>query len=44
VGLVPYPPWDAACDQFLLDQVLAPGNVASERYLAAGKALLDREP
>jgi aryl-alcohol dehydrogenase-like predicted oxidoreductase len=34
----------AACDQFLLDQVFAPGNVAGERYLAAGMALLDREP
>jgi aryl-alcohol dehydrogenase-like predicted oxidoreductase len=33
----------AACDQFLLDQVFAPGNVAGERYLAAGMALLDRE-
>jgi aryl-alcohol dehydrogenase-like predicted oxidoreductase len=34
----------AACDQFLLDQVFAPGNVAGERYLAAGMAMLDREP
>lgn len=34
----------AACDQFLLDQVFAPGNVAGERYLAAGMVMLDREP
>jgi aryl-alcohol dehydrogenase-like predicted oxidoreductase len=34
----------AACDQFLLDQVFAPGNVAGERYLAAGMAMLDPEP
>jgi hypothetical protein len=34
----------AACDQFLLDQVFAPGNVAGDRYLPAGMALLDREP
>jgi aryl-alcohol dehydrogenase-like predicted oxidoreductase len=33
----------AACDQFLLDQVFAPGNVAGERYLPAGMATLDRE-
>jgi aryl-alcohol dehydrogenase-like predicted oxidoreductase len=34
----------ASCDQFLLDQVFAPGNVAGERYLPAGMATLDREP
>jgi len=34
----------AACDQFLLDQVFAPGNVAGERYPAAGMAMLDPEP
>jgi aryl-alcohol dehydrogenase-like predicted oxidoreductase len=34
----------AACDQFLLDQVFAPGNVTGERYLAPGMAMLDREP
>jgi len=34
----------AACDQFLLDQVFAPGSVAGERYLAAGMAMIDREP
>jgi aryl-alcohol dehydrogenase-like predicted oxidoreductase len=34
----------AGCDQFLLDQVFAPGNVAGERYLPAGMATLDREP
>jgi aryl-alcohol dehydrogenase-like predicted oxidoreductase len=34
----------ASCDQFLLDQVFAPGNVAGERYLPAGMATLDRDP
>jgi len=34
----------AGCDQFLLDQVFAPGSVAGERYLPAGMATLDREP
>jgi aryl-alcohol dehydrogenase-like predicted oxidoreductase len=34
----------AACDQFLLDQVFAPGNVAGARYLPAGMATLDRDP
>ena len=34
----------AACDQFLLDQVFAPGNVAGERYPAASMATLDRDP
>jgi aryl-alcohol dehydrogenase-like predicted oxidoreductase len=34
----------ASCDQFLLDQVFAPGNVAGDRYLPAGMALLDRDP
>jgi aryl-alcohol dehydrogenase-like predicted oxidoreductase len=32
----------AACDQFLLDQVFAPGNTAGERYNAASLATLDR--
>ena len=32
----------AACDQFLLDQVFAPGNTAGERYNAASMATLDR--
>jgi aryl-alcohol dehydrogenase-like predicted oxidoreductase len=32
----------AACDQFLLDQVFAPGCVAGARYDAAGLATLDR--
>ena len=32
----------AACDQFLLDQVFAPGNIAGERYNAASMATLDR--
>jgi aryl-alcohol dehydrogenase-like predicted oxidoreductase len=34
----------AACDQFLLDQVFAPGNVAGERYLPSSMATLDRDP
>jgi aryl-alcohol dehydrogenase-like predicted oxidoreductase len=34
----------AACDQFLLDQVFAPGNVAGERYTARSMATLDRDP
>jgi hypothetical protein len=34
----------ASCDQFLLDQVFAPGSVAGDRYLPAGMALLDRDP
>jgi len=33
----------AACDQFLLDQVFAPGNVAGERYTARSMATLDRD-
>jgi len=32
----------AACDQFRLDQVFAPGNTAGERYNAASMATLDR--
>jgi len=32
----------AACDQFLLDQTFAPGQVAGARYNDAGLALLDR--
>ncbi len=34
----------ASCDQFLLDQVFAPGNVVGARYLPAGMATLDRDP
>ncbi len=34
----------AACDQFLLDQVFAPGNTAGERYLPSAMATLDRDP
>jgi aryl-alcohol dehydrogenase-like predicted oxidoreductase len=34
----------ASCDQFLLDQVFAPGNVAGARYQPAGMATLDRDP
>jgi aryl-alcohol dehydrogenase-like predicted oxidoreductase len=34
----------AACDQFVLDQVFAPGNVAGERYTARSMATLDRDP
>jgi aryl-alcohol dehydrogenase-like predicted oxidoreductase len=34
----------ASCDQFLLDQVFAPGNVAGERYNARSMATLDRDP
>jgi aryl-alcohol dehydrogenase-like predicted oxidoreductase len=34
----------AACDQFLLDQVFAPDQVAGERYPPAAMATLDREP
>jgi aryl-alcohol dehydrogenase-like predicted oxidoreductase len=34
----------ASCDQFLLDQVFAPGNVAGERYTAQSMATLDRDP
>jgi aryl-alcohol dehydrogenase-like predicted oxidoreductase len=34
----------AACDQFLLDQVFAPGNTAGARYLPAALATLDRDP
>ena len=34
----------ASCDQFLLDQVFAPGNVAGERYNARSLATLDRDP
>jgi aryl-alcohol dehydrogenase-like predicted oxidoreductase len=34
----------ASCDQFLLDQVFAPGNTAGERYLPAAMATLDRDP
>jgi aryl-alcohol dehydrogenase-like predicted oxidoreductase len=33
-----------SCDQFLLDQVFAPGNTAGERYLPAAMATLDRDP
>ena len=33
----------ASCDQFLLDQVFAPGSVAGDRYPAAGLAMLDRD-
>jgi aryl-alcohol dehydrogenase-like predicted oxidoreductase len=33
----------ASCDQFLLDQVFAPGAVAGERYGPVGLATLDRE-
>jgi hypothetical protein len=32
----------ASCDQFLLDQVFAPGNTAGDRYNAASMATLDR--
>jgi aryl-alcohol dehydrogenase-like predicted oxidoreductase len=34
----------ASCDQFLLDQVFAPGNTAGERYLPAAMTTLDRDP
>jgi aryl-alcohol dehydrogenase-like predicted oxidoreductase len=34
----------ASCDQFLLDQVFAPGKTAGERYLPAAMATLDRDP
>jgi aryl-alcohol dehydrogenase-like predicted oxidoreductase len=34
----------AACDQFLLDQVFAPGAVAGDRYPPASMATLDRDP
>ena len=34
----------ASCDQFLLDQVFAPGNTAGERYLPSALATLDRDP
>ena len=34
----------ASCDQFLLDQVFAPGNAAGERYLPSAMATLDRDP
>jgi aryl-alcohol dehydrogenase-like predicted oxidoreductase len=34
----------ASCDQFLLDQVFAPGNTAGERYLPSAMATLDRDP
>ncbi len=34
----------ASCDQFLLDQVFAPGAVAGERYPPTSMATLDREP
>ncbi len=34
----------AACDQFLLDQVFAPGNVAGERYPPSSMATVDRDP
>jgi len=33
----------ASCDQFLLDQVFAPGTVAGDRYPEAGLAMLDRD-
>jgi aryl-alcohol dehydrogenase-like predicted oxidoreductase len=33
----------AACDQFLLDQVFAPGSTAGERYMPAALAALDRD-
>ena len=34
----------ASCDQFLLDQVFAPGAVAGDRYQPASMATLDRDP
>jgi aryl-alcohol dehydrogenase-like predicted oxidoreductase len=34
----------ASCDQFLLDQVFAPGNTTGERYLPSAMATLDRDP
>jgi aryl-alcohol dehydrogenase-like predicted oxidoreductase len=34
----------ASCDQFLLDQVFAPGATAGDRYNAASLATLDRPP
>ena len=34
----------AACDQFLLDQVFAPGAVAGDRYQPSSMATLDRDP
>ena len=34
----------ASCDQFLLDQVFAPGNPAGARYQPAALATLDRDP
>jgi aryl-alcohol dehydrogenase-like predicted oxidoreductase len=34
----------ASCDQFLLDQVFAPGNTAGERYLPSALATIDRDP
>jgi len=34
----------AACDQFLLDQVFAPGTTAGARYHEASLATLDRRP
>ena len=32
----------AACDQFLLDQVFAPGCASGARYPESGLAMLDR--
>jgi aryl-alcohol dehydrogenase-like predicted oxidoreductase len=34
----------ASCDQFLLDQVFAPGAVAGDRYPPSSMATLDRDP